>query len=111
MSLWSQGAAFAPSPPAQGGELAYEDEKYSYVAFSKAPIGAIPGRVIRRPEVRKGHVRLHLCTESGIQQTIISRKERERFRFARKAHWGSAMIAGHEDEPEVRYDPGPPGDR
>ena len=66
------------------GELPYEDEKYSYVVLSQSTPQAFSGRVIRRPEAHKGHVRLHVCTAKGIEEAVISRRERERYRAARK---------------------------
>lgn len=75
----------------KGGELPYEDEKFSYVALSRWPCQPALGRVIRRPEARKGHVRLLLCTPAGVGERVISRKEGERFRWARKAQWGSPL--------------------
>lgn len=73
------------------GELPYEDEKYSYLAVSREAPAGIAGRVIRHPRVYKGHVRLELCTPGGIEHAVVSRKEGERYRWARKARWGSAL--------------------
>lgn len=72
-------------------ELAYEDEKFSYVAFSREPGSPIAGRVIRHPQVRSGHIYLDLCTPGGLQRTIVTRKEGEAFREARDLHWGDAL--------------------
>lgn len=72
------------------GELPYEDEKFSYVALSREPIKAVPGRVIRRPKAHKGHVQLHLCTVDGLREEVVTRKAKERYRKARKLRWGDA---------------------
>ena len=43
-------------------EMGYEDEKFAFTAFSRYEGEAFQGRVIRHPQIRKGHVRLRLCT-------------------------------------------------
>ncbi len=76
---------------AKQGSLSYEDEKYSYVACSRTPGTPITGRVVRHPQVRSGHIYLELCTPGGLQNTIVSRKDREAFRQARDLRWGDAL--------------------
>lgn len=73
------------------GELSYEDEKFSYVALFRRPVAPIRGRIIRRPQARKGHVRLEVCTPEGVDERVISRKNGRLFRWARKARWGSPL--------------------
>jgi ribosomal protein RSM22 (predicted rRNA methylase) len=89
----------------KGGELPYEDEKYSYVAAVRpaagpgtdAPAGPESGpgtgpaaaRIVRRPQARKGQVLLDLCTrEEGLRRVVESKRDRERYRAARDAGWG-----------------------
>lgn len=74
---------------AKDAELNYEDEKYSYVIFSKEKRESSGSRVIRRPEKFSGYVKLVLCSDNGIENKIISRKQKEVYRAARKANWGS----------------------
>lgn len=76
---------------AKGATMAYEDEKFSYVAVSHAPGTAIKGRVIRHPYTGKGHVNLTLCTPSGITQETVTRRDGERFRRARHLSWGDVF--------------------
>jgi ribosomal protein RSM22 (predicted rRNA methylase) len=71
--------------------LAYEDEKFAYVAASRVPGNPVAGRVIRRPEFRSGHVRLVVCTSRGVERLVIARSQREAFRRARDLRWGSAI--------------------
>ncbi len=73
---------------AKGATLPYEDEKFSYLAVSRTPGHPITGRVIRHPEIGKGHVNLSLCTPTGLIQETVTRKEGERFRAARHVAWG-----------------------
>jgi len=76
----------------KGAELAYEDEKFSYVAAIRAT-GAVPelpaGRVVRRPQQRKGLVLLDLCAADGrSRRELVSKSQGEPYRRARKTSWG-----------------------
>ncbi|GHJ21586.1 rRNA methyltransferase [Streptomyces albus] len=78
----------------KGGELAYEDEKYSYVAAVRHPLGDGPAasRVVRRPQQRKGQVLLDLCVREGglTRRTVTKRDGADTWRAARKTDWGDA---------------------
>ncbi len=76
---------------AKGGELAYEDEKYSYVAFTRLPAQPTPARVLRHPLVRKGHLQLTLCTAQGEKNTTVTRSQGERYRAAKDLRWGDGF--------------------
>ncbi len=75
------------------GALGYEDEKFSYVALSRAPTERAPARVIRHPQVHPGRIGLTLCTRQGIRAVTVTRAARERFRLARRTAWGAAFAA------------------
>lgn len=85
---------------AKDGELSYEDEKFSYVSVSCLPLSPARGRVIRHPQVRTGHIRLEICAPEGLTGAVVTRKDPELFREARRLNWGSAVpsVAG-EDRP------------
>ncbi|MGW2231042.1 small ribosomal subunit Rsm22 family protein [Streptomyces formicae] len=75
----------------KGGSLAYEDEKFSYVAavrFDPAPPSA---RVVRRPQIRKGQVLLDLCgAEEELRRETVTKRHGPLYRAARDADWGDA---------------------
>jgi ribosomal protein RSM22 (predicted rRNA methylase) len=82
---------------AKGAELAYEDEKFSYVAAirpqARRPDAGPPdlpdGRVVRRPQQRKGLVMLDLCRADGSSsRELVSKSKGESYRRARKTAWG-----------------------
>lgn len=75
----------------KGGEAPFEDEKFSYIALSRQPVTAIGPRVLRHPQVRGGHVYLEVCTEQGIQNLRLSKKDGEAYRKARKASAGDTL--------------------
>jgi ribosomal protein RSM22 (predicted rRNA methylase) len=74
----------------KGGELGYEDEKFSYVAgFAGTDDIAPMGRVLRHPLQRKGLVTLQVCTvDDGAGPELVSRRQGERYRAARDLAWG-----------------------
>ena len=47
---------------AKGGNLGYEDEKFSYIAFSKTPVEITGERILRHPQINSGFVKVKLCT-------------------------------------------------
>ena len=59
---------------AKKGELGYEDEKFSYIAFSKVPTQNTESRILRHPQIYKGYVNVKLCTKDGIQEKNILKK-------------------------------------
>lgn len=73
------------------GTLSYEDEKYSYIIISKNPHPLPDARVLSPPLKRSGHFLLKLCTPEGIKQEIISKRNGEAFKKARKLEWGSNL--------------------
>ena len=76
----------------KGGELGYEDEKFSYVVGFAGPDTLAPmGRVLRHPVQRKGLVTLQVCTvDDGAGPELVSRRQGDRYRAARDLAWGDA---------------------
>ena len=75
---------------AKSAELGYEDEKYSYVVFSRAAVRLPDSRILRHPRKHSGHVELELCTPEGLKRETISRKSGDKYKQARNAEWGDA---------------------
>ena len=71
--------------------LGYEDEKYSYVAFSREPVSLPDARILRHPRKHSGHVELELCTVGGLKSETVSRKQGALYKRARKAEWGDNL--------------------
>ncbi|MGP9021098.1 small ribosomal subunit Rsm22 family protein [Streptomyces sp. BR1] len=75
----------------KGGSLAYEDEKFSYVAAVRVPAVPAVNRVVRRPQIRKGQVLLDLCTvEEVLRRDTVTKRHGPLYRAARDADWGDA---------------------
>jgi ribosomal protein RSM22 (predicted rRNA methylase) len=78
---------------AKGTTLSYEDEKFSYVAMSRHPGFDVKSRVIRHPHTSKGRVRLVLCAEDGLDTALITKRDGDAYKHARRLKWGSAIRA------------------
>ena len=75
----------------KGGSLAYEDEKFSYVAATRLPAEPAPARVVRRPQIRKGQVLLDLCeADEELRRTTVTKRHGDLYKAARDAAWGDA---------------------
>ena len=70
------------------GSLGYEDEKFSYVAVARGNADPGAARVLRRPRREPRRVALRLCTADGLRDELVTRREGERYRAARKTGWG-----------------------
>jgi ribosomal protein RSM22 (predicted rRNA methylase) len=75
----------------KGGDAPYEDEKFCYMAFTKQPGEHVSARVLRHPQVEPGRVTLTLCTPEGIKKSIVTKRDGEAFKRARKAVWGHEL--------------------
>lgn len=73
------------------GSLAYEDEKFGYVAAVRFPVGPAAARVTRRPQIRKGMVLLDLCADTGVlRRDTVTKRHGALYRAARDTAWGDA---------------------
>jgi ribosomal protein RSM22 (predicted rRNA methylase) len=89
----------------KGAELPFEDEKFSYVALTRAPAAAHPARVLAQPDVTKVEVTAKLCTSRGLVITKVSRRAKADYARARRWRWGDAAVESQ------TLTPGRPGER
>jgi ribosomal protein RSM22 (predicted rRNA methylase) len=76
----------------KGAELPFEDEKFSYVAVTRAPAGQRPARVLAQPVVSKVEVTAKLCTPDGLAIAKMPRRAKADYARARRWRWGDAVI-------------------
>ncbi|MCB5169091.1 small ribosomal subunit Rsm22 family protein [Streptomyces bambusae] len=76
----------------KGGTLAYEDEKFSYVAATRLPAAPAAARITRRPQIRKGLVLLDLCgpESEGLTRATVTKRHGALYKAARDAEWGDS---------------------
>jgi len=76
---------------AKKGELGYEDEKFSYIAFSKTPVVEGIPRILRHPQINSGYIKVKLCTPNGIEEKTYSKKDGEVYKKIRKLDAGDTI--------------------
>lgn len=76
---------------AKKGELGYEDEKFSYIAFSKNISSSNGTRILRHPQINSGFVKVKLCSENGIQEKTFSKKDKELYKRIKKMDAGEQL--------------------
>ena len=75
----------------KGVELPFEDEKFAYVALTRAPVARHPARVLAQPDVNKVEVTAKLCTAEGLVIARIPRRAKGDYSAARRWRWGDAV--------------------
>lgn len=74
------------------GDVPYEDEKYIYIAVTKEEINKTnKKRILRHPMIYSGFIKLKTCDEEGIKEITISKKDKEKFKIARKSEAGDLI--------------------
>jgi len=76
----------------KGAELPFEDEKFSYVALTRAPVTSRPARVLAQPIVSKVEVTAKLCTSEGLEMARVPRRVKADYARARRWRWGDAVM-------------------
>jgi ribosomal protein RSM22 (predicted rRNA methylase) len=74
----------------KSAELPYEDEKFAYVALTRAPVAQHPARVLALPVVSKVEVTAKLCTAGGLFIARVPRRAKADYAAARRWRWGDA---------------------
>ena len=75
----------------KNGTLGYEDEKFSYIAFSKVPVDNRGERILRHPQINSGYVKVKVCTSNGIEEKTYSKKDKEIYKKVRKMNAGQKI--------------------
>ena len=81
------------------GDAPYEDEKFSYIVLykenkeNKEKIEIKKAvRVLRPPIIEKGKITLKICYNGIIEEKVITKKNKELFKIAKKAKCGDAIL-------------------
>ena len=99
----------------KSAELPFEDEKFAYVALTRAPPAQRLARVLAQPVVTKIEVTAKLCTPDGLEIAKLPRRAKAAYARARRWRWGDAVTIttgrpGDPSTPRLRrgHDGGPP---
>lgn len=74
----------------KNAELGYEDEKFTYLIYSKENgVECKENIVIRRPEIKKGNIKIKVCSTDGIHFKTYTKNNKEAYKLAKKLEVGS----------------------
>lgn len=74
---------------AKGADVPFEDERFSYVVVSRAPVDhAGRARIIKPVLEAKPGLTLPLCDAAGLRNAFVARRDKEAFRAVRRKEWG-----------------------
>ncbi|HTG02895.1 MAG TPA: small ribosomal subunit Rsm22 family protein [Bradyrhizobium sp.] len=76
----------------KSAELPYEDEKFIYVALTRAPVALHRARVLAQPVITKIAVTAKLCTPHGVVSSIAPRRDKIAYARFRKYNWGDTVF-------------------
>lgn len=89
----------------KGADASYEDEKFSYLVVEKEDKYTNSmskkdkcicknhcGRILRHPQVRKGHTIMEICTAEGIKNITISKRDKEIYKASKKLKQGDKIF-------------------
>ena len=74
----------------KGGDVPYEDEKFSYIAAVRGECVPCGRRILRHPEISGGMVGFHVCTADGIKDIRVNKSSPD-FKKARKSSCGDGI--------------------
>lgn len=75
----------------KNAQESYEDEKFSYIIVSKDFIdSSLNERIIRHPQIHKGHIDFKLCSNDGLKEITISKKD-DNYKKSKKKVWGDSI--------------------
>jgi ribosomal protein RSM22 (predicted rRNA methylase) len=89
----------------KAAQLAFEDEKFAYVALTRMPVARRPARVLAQPEISKVEVTARLCTPGGLVVAKVPRRAKADYARARRWRWGDGVVE------EQTLPAGRPGER
>jgi len=75
----------------KGAELPFEDEKFSYLIVTRAPVPNRPARVLAPPILGKVEVSARLCTARGVTLAKVPRRDKAAYAAARRWRWGDGV--------------------
>jgi ribosomal protein RSM22 (predicted rRNA methylase) len=76
----------------KGAELPFEDERFAYVALTRATVAQRPARVLAQPAVSKVEIAAKLCKPEGLALTKVPRRAKADYAAAKRWRWGDAVM-------------------
>jgi ribosomal protein RSM22 (predicted rRNA methylase) len=76
----------------KGAEVPFEDERFAYVALTRATVAQRPARVLAQPAVSKVEIAAKLCKPEGLALTKVPRRAKADYAAAKRWRWGDAVM-------------------
>jgi ribosomal protein RSM22 (predicted rRNA methylase) len=76
---------------AKAAGLPFEDEPFSYLAVSRIPANLGTGRILHDPAKSKSGIAFDLCTEKGLRELVVARRDKQSYRSVRKLRRGGVL--------------------
>lgn len=77
---------------AKDADVPWEDEKFIYLAATRAPVPDRASRVLAPPRAGSGKVQLKLCRADGtVSEQLITKRDGQSFKTARRLDWGDTF--------------------
>jgi ribosomal protein RSM22 (predicted rRNA methylase) len=76
----------------KGADLPFEDERFAYIALTRAPVAQRLSRVLDQPVISKVEINAKLCTPAGLAFTKVPRRDKTAYASARRWRWGDAVM-------------------
>ena len=78
---------------AKDASVPFEDEKFSYVAVAREGIEIAPieARIIAPPQAAKPGTRLRLCTQSGLADRVVLKRDKPAYKAVSRKTWGDSL--------------------
>lgn len=73
---------------AKRASVPYEDERFSYLIASRSKVATNGLRILSPPVESKSHMGFRLCTENGVTQQSVAKRDKAEYKRIRKAEWG-----------------------
>jgi ribosomal protein RSM22 (predicted rRNA methylase) len=74
-------------------DVPFEDEKFIYLALTRAPVARPVARVLAPPDITKVAATAKLCCADGTLQVVsIPRRDKPAFAAARRWSWGDGVV-------------------
>ena len=89
----------------KGADAPFEDERFAYVALSRARVENRPSRVLAQPDVGKVEIAAKLCTAEGVAVARVPRRAKADYARARRWRWGDAVETNSLRRPGEGRDP------
>jgi len=78
---------------AKGANVPFEDEKFSYLAVARDGIDLTPieARIVAAPQFSKPGARLRLCTQAGLEERVVFKRDKPAYKAISRKTWGDAL--------------------